>query len=111
MDNCMGVIDFSCMDQNFGTLTKKRAAAMLPFGGRYRLIDFFLSNMVDKDINTIGVFTGTKIRSVMDHIGSGKPWDLNRRFNGLFFFPPLYVEEKQNSAGDIYHFHSNESFF
>lgn len=111
MDNCMGIIDFNNIEDNFGTLCKNRPAAMLPFGGRYRLVDFFLSNMVDHEINTIGVFTGTKIRSVMDHMGSGKPWDLNRRFNGLFIFPPLYDEEKNGGFGDLKQFYNNDAFF
>jgi glucose-1-phosphate adenylyltransferase len=111
MDNCLGVIDFNNIEENFGKLCNSRPAAMLPFGGRYRLADFFLSNMVDHDINTIGVFTGTKIRSVMDHMGSGKPWDLNRRFNGLFVFPPLYDEEKSAGFGDLQQFFNNDEFF
>jgi glucose-1-phosphate adenylyltransferase len=112
MKNCLGIISFSNdLDKNFGTLCNHRPAAMLPFGGRYRLIDFFLSNMVNHEITTIGVFTGTKIRSVMDHIGSGKPWDLNRRFNGLFVFPPLYDDYTAKSLGNINLFHTNEPFF
>ncbi|QSX08638.1 glucose-1-phosphate adenylyltransferase subunit GlgD [Alkalibacter rhizosphaerae] len=111
MDNCMGIIDFNNIEENFGKLCKSRPMAMLPFGGRYRLADFFLSNMVDHDINNIGVFTGTKIRSVMDHMGSGKPWDLNRRFKGLFIFPPLFDEEKNGGYGDLQQFFNNDEFF
>ncbi|NTW72646.1 MAG: glucose-1-phosphate adenylyltransferase subunit GlgD [Eubacteriaceae bacterium] len=112
MENCLGVISFSNNDYGFGVLCKNRPAAMLPFGGRYRVIDFILSSMVNHDIQSVGVFTGTKIRSVMDHIGNGKPWELNRRFKGLFIFPPLYDNDATyRRLGNIAQFHNNEQFF
>ena len=84
---------------------------MLPFGGRYRIIDFTLSNMVNHGIKTIALFTGQKLRSTMDHIGNGYPWDLNRRFNGLFLFPPVLDSSMNMPKGNLQHFYSAEEFF
>ena len=83
MKNCLGIINLSEVDSQFGILCQNRPTSMLPFAGRYRVIDFILSNMVNSGVNSIGIFTGNKVRSVMDHVGSGQPWDLDRKINGL----------------------------
>lgn len=70
-------------------LTRKRTTASLPFGGRYRLIDFALSNIVSADITSVGVIAQKNYQSLMDHVGSGKDWDLSRRNGGLSIFPPF----------------------
>ena len=111
MKNCLGIINMSENDSNMGVLTQNRPTAMLPFAGRYRVIDFMLSNMVNSGINGIGVFTGNKVRSVMDHLGSGQPWDLDRKFNGLFIFTPTYdYHTVQRKIGDLDLFYENNSF-
>ncbi len=111
MKNCLGIINLSEPDNQFGILCQSRATAMLPFAGRYRLIDFTLSNMVNSGITGIGVFTGNKVRSVMDHLGSGQPWDLDRKINGLFLFTPTYDYTSVNQkVGDIELFYQNNSF-
>ena len=112
MENCLGIITMGSMDKqesNFGPLCKKRPIYMLPFGGRYRLIDFTISNMVNHGISTVAVYTGDKIRSTMDHLGNGKPWDLNRRFNGLFLYPPLH--NSSSRKGEIAELYSTLDFF
>jgi len=112
MKNCLGIINLSENDQPFGLLSQNRPVAMLPFAGRYRLIDFTLSNMVNSGVTGVGVFTGSKIRSVMDHLGSGKPWDLDRKLNGLFLFTPTYdYTSIYKRLGDIELFYENKSFF
>lgn len=111
MDNCLGIISVDNGDNNFGSLCKNRPVYMLPFGGRYRLIDFTISNMVNHGIRTVAVYTGEKIRSTMDHLGNGKPWELNRRFNGLFLFPPVINGEYGSNIGDIAQYYSTEQFF
>lgn len=111
MDNCLGIISMASGDNNYGSLCKNRPVYMLPFGGRYRLIDFTISNMVNHGIRTVAVYTGEKIRSTMDHLGNGKPWELNRRFNGLFLFPPVYNQDYGPYLGDIAQFNSTEVFF
>lgn len=109
LENCMGIINSPNVSRSFGSLSKHRPSYMMPFGGRYRIIDFMLSNMVNHGIGTVAVYTGEKVRSVMDHIGNGKPWELNRRINGLHIFPPQYSEEKSN-RGDICQYYLTEDF-
>lgn len=111
MEKCIGVINTHNIDNRFGPLCKHRPPYMLPFGGRYRLIDISISNLVNHGIRTVAIYTGEKIRSTMDHLGNGKPWDLNRRFNGLFLFPPVYDEKYKNPLSDIAQYHSTETFF
>lgn len=64
------------------TLTKKRAKPAVPFGGKYRIIDFTLSNCVNSNIFDVLILTQYRPHSLMDHIGKGRPWDLDRSFTG-----------------------------
>ena len=75
--------------------------ASVPFGCRYRLIDFTLSNMVNSGITHVGVITHYNYQSLMDHIGSGKDWDLARRSGGVQILPP-YITAFSNSANFLY---------
>ena len=68
--------------------TRDRTIASAPVGGRYRLIDFPLSNMVNAGVHQIGIVTKNRYQSLMDHIGSGKEWDLARKKGGLQILPP-----------------------
>lgn len=88
-NNVMGLIFANLHGQLISELTDKRTMGSVPFGGRYRLIDFPLSNMVNSGINKVGVVTKSDYQSLMDHLGSGKAWDLSRRRDGLFFLPPF----------------------
>lgn len=110
MEKCIGLINTHNIDNRFGPLCKHRPPYMLPFGGRYRLVDIAISNLVNHGVRSVAIYTGDKIRSTMDHLGNGKPWDLNRRFNGLFLFPPVYDEKYKNPLSDIAQFHSTEAF-
>jgi len=69
-------------------LSDKRAKPAVPFAGKYKIIDFTLSNMVNSGISNVSIVTQGKARSLYDHIGSGKYWDLNRKKDGLFYFHP-----------------------
>lgn len=69
-------------------LTENRTAASVPFGGRYRMIDFALSSMVNSGIKNVGVVTKSDYYSLMSHLGTGKEWDLNRKKGGLSILPP-----------------------
>ncbi|MDO5724819.1 MAG: glucose-1-phosphate adenylyltransferase subunit GlgD [Tissierellia bacterium] len=111
MDNCIGVINNTNLERNFGQLCKSRSLYMLPFGSRYRLVDFLISNMVNNNINTVAIYTGEKIRSTMDHLGSGRPWDLNSRFQGLFLYPPITAPPIVSKLGDIADFYSTRNFY
>jgi glucose-1-phosphate adenylyltransferase len=73
---------------NLRELVELRAVGALPVGGRYRVIDFPLSNMVNSGIRNVAVITNRNYNSLMDHLGSGKAWDLSRKSDGLFILTP-----------------------
>lgn len=85
----LGVIFSNIHSDTIDELTQRRTLASVPFGGRYRLIDFALSNMVNANISKVGVIAKRNYQSLMDHIGSGKDWDLSRRNGGVTVFPPF----------------------
>ena len=86
--NAAGIIFSNIHDRNIPELTRTRTVAAVPFLCRYRLIDFALSNMVNEDIWNIGVITHSNYHSLMEHIGSGKDFDLARRSGGVKILPP-----------------------
>ncbi len=75
-NNVVGVLFSNVHDDKIRELTERRTIASVPFGGRYRLIDFPLSNMVNSGISKVGVVTKSNFQSLMDHLGSGKAWDI-----------------------------------
>ncbi len=83
-----GLIFANIHDQSIPELTRVRSMASVPFGCRYRLIDFTLSNMVNSGVNHIGLITHYNYQSLLDHIGTGKDWDLARRSDGIKIIPP-----------------------
>lgn len=87
--NALGVIFSNIHDNNLPELTSVRTMGSVPFCGRYRLVDFPLSNMVNSGINKVGIITKSNFQSLMDHVGSGKDWDLARRNGGLMLLPPF----------------------
>lgn len=107
----LGVIDATTYHEGLEALMTHRSLAAIPIAGRYRLIDFILSNMVNSDIESVAIFPKYQYRSLMDHLGSGKNWDLNRKRDGLFFFPSPNIEEKSNGIGSFVHFEANLDYF
>lgn len=87
MKTAIGLIMTNYSDGSFGSLTEDRPIATLPFGGRYRMVDFAMSNIVNSRITTVGIITPYKYRSLMDHLGAGKEWLINRKVGGMFFLP------------------------
>lgn len=85
----MGIIFSNIYDSTLGELTNHRTVASLPFGGRYRQIDFVLSNMSNSHIYNVGLITKYNYRSLMDHIGNASSWDLIRKNEGLVIIPPF----------------------
>ena len=83
----MGIIFSNIYDNNMGELTKERTSASIPFGSRYRQIDFILSNMANSSIRNIGIITKYNYQSLMDHLGSCEEWDLSLG-DGVRFLPP-----------------------
>jgi glucose-1-phosphate adenylyltransferase len=86
MRDTMGLILVS--NDKLPPITDIRSSAALPIAGRYRIIDFILSNMANSGINNIGVVTLSNYSSLMDHLRSGNPWDLDRKNQGLNILPP-----------------------
>lgn len=97
--NAVGIIFSNIHDENLPEMTRQRTMASVPFGCRYRLIDFPLSNMVNAEINKIGVITHYNYQSLMDHIGTGKDWDLSRRGGGIHILPPFITAYDQTVNG------------
>ncbi len=83
-----GLIFANTSDELLGDITNLRSMASVPIGGRYRIIDFALSNMVNAGITDIGIITTRNYRSLMDHVGSGIAYDLDRKSGGLRILPP-----------------------
>ena len=87
--NALGIIFLNIHDNNVPELTTNRTMAAIPFGGRYRMVDFVLSSMVNSGISHVGCITNRNYRSLMDHVGSGKEWDLARKHGGFVLLPPF----------------------
>ena len=96
-----GIIFSNVHDANIPELTRNRTLASVPYGCRYRLIDFALSNMVNSGINNISVITHYNYQSLMDHIGAGKDWDLARRSGGIKILPP-FITSFANNVNNLY---------
>ena len=97
-----GLIFSNIHDKCIPEMTARRAMASIPFGGRYRLIDFTLSNMVNSGINKVGIVTHNNYRSLIDHIGTGKDWDLARRSGGVMILPPFITAYDNPRANQLY---------
>jgi len=107
----LGVIDATSNNNKIEDLIIHRSMAAIPFAGRYRLIDFVLSNMVNSGIDSVAIFPIFQYRSLMDHLGSGKEWDLNRKRDGLFFFPSPSIDAKFQYLGCFKQFANNMDYF
>ena len=92
----LGLIFASMHDSSVIELTKQRTMGSILFGGRYRLIDFPLSSMVNSGVYEVGVITKSNYSSLLDHLGSGREWDLSRKKGGLHLLPPY------SQVGGIY---------
>ncbi len=96
MIETMGVILTGNNESDLAELTRVRSVAAVPYGGRYRLIDFILSNFVNSGIVNVGVATEYNYQSLLDHLGSGKPWGLARKKSGLRFLPHFLPYNSEN---------------
>lgn len=92
-NNAFGLIYTGEANAQLRELTFSRSVAAVPFGGRYRAIDFVLSNMVNSGISSVGLIAQRNYHSLMDHLGSGKEWDLHRKRDGLFILPPFVTKD------------------
>lgn len=94
--NALGVLFSNIHDDELRDLTKNRTTASIPYGGRYRLVDFILSNLVNAGIFNVAIITKTNYHSLMDHLETGNEWDLNRKNGGLSIFPPFACSSLKN---------------
>lgn len=98
-NDILGLIFAENPEAAMGELTAHRSLAAVPFGGRYRVIDFMLSDMVNSSIVKVGITTPYNYQSLTDHLGTGKEWDMDRKNNGLFILPSN--ETVDTSAGTV----------
>ena len=91
--DCLAMILAGGQGTRLGSLTKKIAKPAVPFGGKYRIIDFPLSNCSNSGIDTVGILTQYQPLALHNYIGSGGAWDLDRKNGGVFILPP-YAREK-----------------
>ena len=101
MGNVLGLVFANMHDTTLGDMTKNRTMGSVMFGGRYRLIDFPLSNMVNSGISEVGVITKSIYQSLLDHLGSAREWDLARKKGGLYILPPFGNVESTLYRGRI----------
>ncbi len=110
MKDVMGIVNLMEHNDFLKEISFHRPTAAIPFGGRYRMIDFILSNMVNSGIRNVSLVVQQKYRALMDHLGRGKDWDLDRKRDGLFFLPPVHLSSSPTSKWDFRHFQSHLDF-
>ena len=106
----LGIVFSNIHDKEVSELTTARTLASVPYAGRYRLIDFVLSNMVNSGIYNVGVITKYNYQSLMEHVGSGKSWDLSRKNGGLVILPP-YGRESSTVYSSRFEAISNIAYY
>lgn len=97
-------------DATLRELNEKRPLATIPVGGKYRLIDFTLSNIVNAGVANVGLLLSAQSRSVLDHIRSGKEWGLARKGDGLFYLPEDVEDILHPVEGDVPVYYKNLLF-
>jgi glucose-1-phosphate adenylyltransferase len=107
----LGIIDAATYHGNLEDLIHHRSIAALPFAGRYRMIDFPLSNMANSGLRSVAIFPKKHYCSLMDHLGTGENWDLNRKRDGLFLYPAEAVENQPNQKDCFLRFADNIEYF
>ena len=106
--NVMGIIFAN--NANLGGLTEKRTMASLPFGGRYRQVDFALSNLACAGVRHVGIITRHNYQSLINHVGSGEEWGLELEEGGLEYLTPYATSETDTYRGKLESLHSAMSF-
>lgn len=99
--DALGIIFPNSYDTLVPELVSKRLMASIPFAGRYRMVDFILSSMVNSGIGNVSILTRQNYMSLMDHLGSGRAWDLTRKNGGLNIVPPFAEEQVKVYTGRI----------
>lgn len=111
MKKAIGIISSNHREEFLQGIVKDRPIAAVPFAGRYRLLDFALSSMVNSGLRTVGIITPFRYRPVLDHLGAGKEWGLDRKCGGLFVLPGSnHRLQSQNNKFSLKDFLSNIEF-
>ena len=110
MSDTLMIIDASNKGA-FEKITLHRIPGALPFAGKFRLIDFALSNAKNAFIKTVAIFPFGNYRSLGDHVGSGKRWDLDRKKDGLFILPPKHIHMPTETMLTFQRMHEHMEFF
>ena len=110
MIDTLMIIDASAKGE-FEKLTLHRMPGALPFAGKYRLIDFALSNAKNAGIRNVSIFPFGNYRSLQDHVGSGKRWDLDRKKDGLFILPPKHIHMPTETMLTFQRMHEHIEYF
>ena len=97
--NAMGIIFTN--DANIGELTAKRSIASIPFGGRYRQVDFGLTNLSWAGVHHVAMISRFNYQSLMDHIGDGEEWGLELGEGGLQYITPYSTSETHSYRGKL----------
>lgn len=112
MNQVMGIIHHAKRKESLEALVHTRSIEVVPFGGRYHLIDFALSNMVNTGIENVAILPQYEYRSVRDYLGSGKAWDLSRQNNGLFVLPaPSSIVHQGIELGNLHSLFHHLNYF
>lgn len=109
-NNVLGLVFGNNHADRIESLTSHRAVASVPFGGKYRLIDFTLSNMTNSGVRNIGIIVDKNFFSLMDHVGSGKSWELNRKNGGVHLLPPYIQSGRAMGSSEIEAIYTIERF-
>ena len=96
-----GIVFANTSDNFLKKLTSRRSMASVPIAARYRLIDFALSNLVNAGINSVAIITKENYRSLMDHVGNGAPWELDRKNGGVYLLPPYLTSGVKRYNGTV----------
>ncbi len=104
-NNVLGFVFAGTLDDKIPELSASRTTASIPVGGKYRLIDFVLSNMSNSGINNVGIVAKSNFLSLMDHVGSGSAYDLSKRRSNLTILPPYGGKTFSNYVETIYNMH------
>ena len=98
--NVLGIVFAYSDRENLRELTKIRTLASVPFGGKYRIIDFILSNFVNSGIHEVSIIARNNYNSLIDHVGAGKEWDLTRKIGGLRILSPFSTPGATDNSGN-----------
>ena len=104
-NNVLGFIFAATLDDKIPELASSRTTASVPIGGKYRIIDFDLSNMSNSGISNVGIVAKSNFQSLMDHVGSGSAYDLSKRKSNLSILPPYDGKAFSSFVETIYNMH------